>query len=1534
MKSYPKATIFIRLHLLIKAQLIRSSSNLFIRLFPTRINTIFNLLIALISVFLINKNISSQVVSYDFETDHSWVVGGQVSGGDWSRTTNLDQFESGSSNKAMLFTPHNDYGANDAAYITSPAINLSTHTSMTLSIRIRYNTEPSWDGMTIKYSTDNNTFTTLGDISSGSNWFNDSDVDGIENYQDGWSGDNSNWETATCPIPASLENESSVYFRIYFGADGYSNDDGVAFDDFQITGTPNSPSITCGSLSGSFTSCSGSAGSYQTFTCEGSNLTADISVAPPPGYEISTTSDFSSNVAIGASSQSLTLAKSGTTVSTTTIYARLTSSASNGATGNIVCTSSGATTVNVSTGSGTVTTATAPTATDATQCGSGIPTGYVTGTNSQSYPTYNWYTASSGGSPVQTSAFSSLTTYYTNDFSSSLTYSSVTATVGSNASLTGGYVQLTPSVNSMWGYLKVPASGQNGDQYQIQFDIDGGIADGVSYNFCSDGDVVNGYGASGNINPELGTGTGLSISFNEYDNNSSSSIDQPGIYLWYGGVPTGGEPSNTITGNLLAVSTNVSWKSSETTCVITINTSNQLSLTMGGTSIFSNVSLPAGFGSADKSNWEHVFKSRTGGENAEHTIDDLTIQQSYPDGNTYRSSISTTTTFYVSETVNGCESSRTPVTMTVNNGPSTQASSLSFTNVDQKVKTANWTRGNGNNVLVVASTGSYTTNPSHGDSYTANAAYGSGTALGTGYVVYEGSGTSVDITNLSANTQYYISVYEQSSGSCYNTSALQGTQTTTTNQKWTGTTNTDWTNTANWGSAYVPTGTDTPEIPDVTNQPIISTSVSLPGIIIDAGADISVNGNSLTVSGTIDCNGTMIIGDATVNSDGTADFTGGTIDFTNSAGKLILSSAVTSLGTLDDAMGTVEYDGGTQNVISDIYNHLTISTAGTKTASGDITVNKDLTTGSATNCKLDMAANNLTLKGDLNVQATDGLDLSDVSCVFIMGGSTAQSITHAGATSSSTETNTTDYNIPDGNSYVESDINLSSSGLATELVSVTINITHTYTEDLDIRLYSPNDDYIDLSSDNGSSGDNYTNTVFSTSGTAITAGSAPFTGTYQPEQAFSTLSGTANGTWTLRVYDDDGGATGTINDWSLTVYSASGPEFKNLTVNNSAGFSMSSDLEISGTLTLTSGSINTNGNLLHVTASGSVGGSKGTTPCNCIYPDAYTQELTTTSEVEFRTGNSTGTERKSIWVQPENANSVTFSANFLDDNVPNASNCGTGLDHISSTSYYDVTRTAGTENAKVKIGWYTNDQVDDYTSLLLAHYDGSQWQKVVSTPTGSNTAGTIISDGFQSSFSPFALGSSNSGNALPIDLLSFGGECENGRVLLEFVVASQVNNDYFTIERSVDAYKWNEVGVIAGEGNTNTQVTYNWTDDNPFNGVSYYRLAQTDYDGTTKRFDPIAVSCESSVTAYSVYPNPANEVLNIDIELTSYQGNDVEIEIMDINGRKIQSQKVQLDRGYNHLEVDISKIPCGVYMINFAGTKDYIKGSRIIKNNI
>ena len=80
--------------------------------------------------------------------------------------------------------------------------------------------------------------------------------------------------------------------------------------------------------------------------------------------------------------------------------------------------------------------------------------------------------------------------------------------------------------------------------------------------------------------------------------------------------------------------------------------------------------------------------------------------------------------------------------------PSTQASSLTFSDQASTSQTLSWTRGNGNNVMVVAKAGSSSSDPTNGTSYTANAAYGSGNACGGGYVVYNGTGTSVNVSGL------------------------------------------------------------------------------------------------------------------------------------------------------------------------------------------------------------------------------------------------------------------------------------------------------------------------------------------------------------------------------------------------------------------------------------------------------------------------------------------------------------------------------------------------------------------------------------------------------------------------------------------------------------------------------------------------------------------------------------------------------------------------------------------------------------------
>ncbi len=110
------------------------------------------------------------------------------------------------------------------------------------------------------------------------------------------------------------------------------------------------------------------------------------------------------------------------------------------------------------------------------------------------------------------------------------------------------------------------------------------------------------------------------------------------------------------------------------------------------------------------------------------------------------------------------------------------------------------------------------------------------------------------------------------------------------------------------------------------------------------------------------------------------------------------------------------------------------------------------------------------------------------------------------------------------------------SGAVVASVAVTVNIPHTFNADLDIYLTGPNGTTIELSTDNGGSSDNYTNTVFSNLAiNPITGGTGPFTGLFLPEGDLTTLFSLPNGNWTLRVADDLGGDLGTLTSWSVEV---------------------------------------------------------------------------------------------------------------------------------------------------------------------------------------------------------------------------------------------------------------------------------------------------------------------------------------------------------------------------------------------------------------
>jgi hypothetical protein len=168
--------------------------------------------------------------------------------------------------------------------------------------------------------------------------------------------------------------------------------------------------------------------------------------------------------------------------------------------------------------------------------------------------------------------------------------------------------------------------------------------------------------------------------------------------------------------------------------------------------------------------------------------------------------------------------------------------------------------------------------------------------------------------------------------------------------------------------------------------------------------------------------------------------------------------------------------------------------------------------------------------------------------------------------------------------------------------------------------------------------------------------------------------------------------------------------------------------------------------------------------------------------------------------------------------------------------------------------------------------------------------------------------------ALPIDLVSFHSKCINENVTLEWSTASELNNDFFTIERSVDLINWEIISTVSGAGNSSSLTNYSFIDVSQSAEVFYYRLKQTDFNNSFKHSKIIAVkNCEDGLSELSVYPNPASDFINISIRLPEERISSVSI--YNLSGEIIYESKTYEPRivfenkneGIYLIEIQLSK---------------------------
>ncbi|TSA51154.1 MAG: T9SS C-terminal target domain-containing protein, partial [Sphingobacteriales bacterium] len=380
--------------------------------------------------------------------------------------------------------------------------------------------------------------------------------------------------------------------------------------------------------------------------------------------------------------------------------------------------------------------------------------------------------------------------------------------------------------------------------------------------------------------------------------------------------------------------------------------------------------------------------------------------------------------------------------------------------------------------------------------------------------------------------------------------------------------------------------------------------------------------------------------------------------------------------------------------------------------------------------------------------------------------------------------------------------------------------------------------------------------------------------------------------------------------------------FNDIEINNSNNITLNAQIKINGTLTLTNGLINTGVNEVYQ-QNATVTSVSSYSAASYINGNLR-RNVNASGSYDFPVGNATNYELATV-----NLNSQTGMTSILAffnttitgtaPSYPTTSINGDGINGILNSGFWTITPNAYTAvNYDVTLNQrgYSNFSGNaNQLGVIKRPNSGSTWAGT--NLSGANgfhnnatqfiSAGTAIAKRTSvTAFSDFAIG--YGANPLPIQLTTFTAENVNDvSVLLKWETESEINNNYFCVERSVDGKTFSEIGIVNGNGTTETKHNYTLSDEAPISGVSYYRLKQVDFDGNFSYSQIIAVEIHSTQTDWSIYPNPVSEQLTVNCN--QFAGST--INLMDVFGRIIISQKINLKSEI----INLKSIPSGIYFI-------------------
>jgi len=425
---------------------------------------------------------------------------------------------------------------------------------------------------------------------------------------------------------------------------------------------------------------------------------------------------------------------------------------------------------------------------------------------------------------------------------------------------------------------------------------------------------------------------------------------------------------------------------------------------------------------------------------------------------------------------------------------------------------------------------------------------------------------------------------------------------------------------------------------------------------------------------------------------------------------------------------------------------------------------------------------------------------------------------------------------------------------------------------------------------------------------------------------------TNNSASTLVFTNTSAGNVEFLGSTAQSIGGTSTTNFATLTINNSSGIATGVTTGmptlVAVALTLTNGVVNTaSTNFLRLMDGATT--TIGSASSFINGPLRYSMVVNGTRTLNLPLGK--GSDWRPAILTPTHNNSVTkifYLAELFDADAQTLGFTLPGtFTHVSHVHYYSITRSSTSEFTSATLQIYysntngSNDGVTDATNLGVAKDNGSgSWVNITSGGGSANNVGNILSASYTPQNTYFALANKTGGtNPLPITLLNFSGECfgESERII-KWTTATETNNNYFSLEKSYDGITYTTIATIPGSGNRNSPKNYFYTDVSSLHQQPvYYRLKQTDYDGNSNTFEPIAIECTNDISdnSFSLYPNPSDG--SFTLLFSSGIHEDLQLKITDLLGQELFVSPVYANDNTERIEINLkNKLSAGTYLIS------------------